>query len=271
MTSTHQHPAPNILIVDDTPANVLLLARMLTERGYRTRSAPGGVLALEAARAETPDLILLDVAMPEMDGYQVCECLKADPVLKDIPVIFISALHETLNKVKAFRVGGVDYVTKPFHFEELHARVQTHLRLRRLEQLRDDLTQMVVHDLRNPLTVICGFLDILEFHDARKLSASTRTLVTVARRSAEDLLNMIGSILDVSKIGAGEMKLQREPCDLPALIRTVLDSSQPLPDSRSLTLDATESSLIITADIGLIRRVFQNLAEQCHQVHTERR
>jgi len=259
MTATLEHPAQNILIVDDTPANVLLLASMLTERGYRTRSALSGMLALEAARAEVPDLILLDIAMPEMDGYQVCKRFKADAMLKNIPVIFISALHETINKVRAFRAGGVDYVTKPFQFEEVYARVQTHLRLRRLEQLRDDLTQMVVHDLRNPLTVICGFLDILEFHDGRKLSASTRTLVTVARRSAEDLLNMIGSILDVSKIGAGEMKLQREPCDLAALIRTVLASSQPLPDNRTLTLDGTASSLIITADIGLIRRVFQNL------------
>jgi signal transduction histidine kinase len=150
-------------------------------------------------------------------------------------------------------------VTKPFQFEEVYARVQTHLQLRRLEKLRDDLTHMVVHDLRHPLTVICGFLDILEFHEAQKLSPSTRELVTVARRSAEDLLNMIGSILDVSKIGAGEMKLQREPCDLDALIRAVLAATQPLPDNRTVTFDATESSLTITADVGLIRRVLQNL------------
>ena len=118
---------------------------------------------------------------------------------------------------------------------------------------------MVVHDLRHPLTVICGFLDVLEFHEAQKLSASTQTLVTVARRSAEDLLNMIGSILDVSKMGAGEMKLQREPCDLDALIRAVLATTQPLPDNRTVTFDAPESSLTVTADVGLIRRVLQNL------------
>ena len=250
---------PGILIVDDTPANVLLLVRMLTERGYKPRTALSGKLALQAARTEAPDLILLDIAMPEMNGYEVCAQLKADAALKEIPVIFISALNETIDKVKAFRVGGVDYVTKPFQFEEVYARVQTHLQLRRLEKLRDDLTHMVVHDLRHPLTVICGFLDILEFHEAQKLSASTRELVTVARRSAEDLLNMIGSILDVSKIGAGEMKLQREPCDLDALIRAVLATTQPLPDNRTVTFDAPESSLTITADVGLIRRVLQNL------------
>src|ERR1017187_957363 len=254
------HPVtPGILIVDDTPANVLLLVRMLTERGYKARTALSGKLALQAARTEAPDLILLDITMPEMNGYEVCAQLKADAALKEIPVIFISALNETIDKVKAFRVGGVDYVTKPFQFEEVHARVQTHLQLRRLEKLRDDLTHMVVHDLRNPLTVICGFLDILEFHEAQKLSASTQTLVTVARRSAEDLLNMIGSILDVSKIGAGEMKLQCEPCDLDVLIRAVLAATQPLPDNRTVTLDAPEPSLTITADVGLIRRVLQNL------------
>lgn len=259
MTATKQQQAPNILIVDDTPGDLLLLVRMLIARDYKPRTVVSGRAALQAARAEPPDLILLDVLMPEMNGYEVCEQLKADAALKDIPIIFISALNGTIDKVKAFHVGGVDYVTKPFQFEEVYARVQTQLQLRRLEKLRDDLTHMVVHDLRQPLTVICGFLDILEFHETQNLSASTQTLVTVARRSAEDLLNMIGSILDVSKMGAGEMKLQREPCDLEALIRALLATTQPLPGNRTVTLDAPESSLTVTADVGLIRRVLQNL------------
>ena len=259
MTATQEQQAPNILIVDDTPANLLLLVRMLTQRGYKPRTVLSGKLALEAARAEPPDLILLDIAMPEMNGYEVCEQLKADEALKEIPVIFISALHETLDKVKAFRVGGVDYVTKPFQFEEVFARVQTHLQLRRLERLRDDLTHMLIHDLRNPLAVICCFLDFLEFHEAQTLSANAQELVTVARRSAEDLLNMIASLLDVSKIGAGEMKLQREPCDLLTLLRAVVAATQPLPDNRTVTLDAPESPFTLTLDAGLIRRVLQNL------------
>jgi two-component system, sensor histidine kinase and response regulator len=261
-----QEQAPTILIVDDSPANVLLLVRMLTERGYTARTALSGTLALQAVRTELPDLILLDITMPEMTGYEVCERLKADTALKDIPVIFISALNETIDKVKAFHVGGADYVTKPFQLEEVYARIQTHLQLRRLERLRDDLTHMVVHDLRNPLAVIWNFLDILEFHEVQKLSASTQTLVTVARRSVEDLLNMIGSILDVSKMGAGEMKLQREPCDLDALTRAVLATTQPLPGNRTVTLDAPESSLTVPADVGLIRRVLQNLLSNALKV-----
>ena len=123
----------SILVVDDTPANLQVLTGMLKERGYKVRPVPGGKLALAAARRDPPDLILLDINMPEMNGYEACEQLKADEKLKGVPVIFISALTEPLDKVKAFATGGVDYLTKPFQMEELHARVETHLKLRRLQ------------------------------------------------------------------------------------------------------------------------------------------
>src|SRR5438309_3634472 len=123
----------SILVVDDTAANLQVLAGMLKDRGYKVRPVPSGKLALLAARKDPPDLILLDINMPEMNGYEVCEHLKADDKLEGIPVIFISALTEPLDKVKAFAIGGVDYLTKPFQMEELHARVETHLKLRRLQ------------------------------------------------------------------------------------------------------------------------------------------
>ncbi len=123
----------NILVVDDTPANLQVLAGMLKDRGYKVRPVPSGALALLAAGRDPPDLILLDINMPEMNGYEVCEHLKGDDSLKAIPIIFISALTEQLDKVKAFAIGGVDYITKPFQMEELHARVETHLKLRRLQ------------------------------------------------------------------------------------------------------------------------------------------
>jgi len=259
MNATKQEATATILVVDDTPANLLLLERTLTGRGYKVKPVPCGKLALQAARAEPPDLILLDIAMPEMNGYEVCKQLKAEAALKNIPVIFISALDQTIDKVKAFGVGGVDYVTKPFQLEEVHARVRTHLQLHRLEKLRDDLTHMIVHDLRNPLTIIFGFLDSLEFDEAQKLSTSNQTLVTLARRSAEDLLNMISSILDVSKMGAGEMKVRGELCDVDALLRTVLATNEPFPGKRTVTLDPWEPPHTVMADVGLIRRVLQNL------------
>ena len=116
-----------ILVVDDTPADMRLLSGMLTDQGFSVRAVPSGHLALQAAAKDPPELILLDIKMPEMDGYEVCERLKADGNLKNIPVLFISVLDETVDKVRGFGVGGADYITKPFEFEEVLARVNTQL------------------------------------------------------------------------------------------------------------------------------------------------
>ncbi|MEQ1903633.1 MAG: SpoIIE family protein phosphatase [Pirellulaceae bacterium] len=142
-------PAASIMVVDDTPANLQVLAGMLKDRGYKVRPVPSGKLALAAARRDPPDLILLDINMPEMNGYEVCDQLKSDDTLKGIPVIFISALTEQLDKVKAFAIGGVDYITKPFQMEELHARVETHLRLHGLQiKLEEANARMAKVNLR---------------------------------------------------------------------------------------------------------------------------
>ena len=129
-----EQPKANILIVDDAIANLRLLIGILTDSGYRIKPASSGKHALSTAQTEPPDLILLDIKMPKMDGYEVCEHLKADERTRDIPVIFISALNEVLDKVKAFSVGGVDYITKPFQIEEVLARLETHLTLRDLQK-----------------------------------------------------------------------------------------------------------------------------------------
>ena len=123
-----------ILIVDDTPANLQLLTAMFIEQGYQIFSAISGKVALNVVQKRLPDLILLDINMPGMNGYEVCEQLKADEKTRHIPVIFVSALSETFDKVKAFMVGGVDYVTKPFQAEEVLARVKTHLQVHQLQQ-----------------------------------------------------------------------------------------------------------------------------------------
>ena len=133
----------DIMVVDDTPANLRLLSKILQERDYQVRPVPEGSLALAAAKAKPPDLILLDIRMPEMNGFQVCEELKSEASTKDIPIIFISALDAIQDKVKAFTIGGVDYITKPFHVEEVLARVENHLAIRRLQtQLETANTKM---------------------------------------------------------------------------------------------------------------------------------
>ncbi len=131
---------PNILVVDDTPANLQLMTQMLTQQGYRVRLAPSGPLALQSINSNPPDLILLDINMPEMSGYEVCRHIKTHEQWRSIPIIFISALGEVTEKIKAFRAGGLDYITKPFQFEEVEARVATHLSL---SQYQNRLEKMV--------------------------------------------------------------------------------------------------------------------------------
>ncbi len=134
MPDNKAQPAEEILIVDDKPANLRLLSQMLADRGYIVRAVKSGTRALESIRATPPNLILLDIKMPGMDGYEVCRQLKELPETRSIPVIFISALNEIQNKVQGFNVGGVDYITKPFQYEEVIARVETHLALRRFQK-----------------------------------------------------------------------------------------------------------------------------------------
>jgi two-component system NtrC family sensor kinase len=133
-SQSDNHEEQSVVIVDDSPDNLRLLVGILSERGYKVRPAPSGVRALATVRRDPPELILLDIMMPDIDGYEVCRQLKADKQTQDIPVIFLSALDEVFNKVKAFKVGGVDYITKPFQVEEVLARVNTHLCLHSLQR-----------------------------------------------------------------------------------------------------------------------------------------
>jgi len=173
MDTTSDVVQESILIVDDTPANLQVLAEMLKNRGYKARPVPSGKLAIQASQSDPPDLILLDITMPDMDGFQVCQRLKEDKKLKDIPVIFVSALNETLDKVKAFSVGGVDYITKPFQFEEVQARVDTHLKLRRLQtelemynQNLQELVQSKVKEISDlQLSMIFAMAKLAESRD----------------------------------------------------------------------------------------------------------
>jgi response regulator RpfG family c-di-GMP phosphodiesterase len=133
------------MVVDDNPENLKLLEDMLRQKGYDVRSFPRGRMALTSAAQHPPDLILLDVNMPEMNGYEVCEGIKGLEDTPGIPVLFISALNETEDKVKGFRAGGVDYIAKPFQFEEVHARVETHLKLRRAQQAEQELLELTLN------------------------------------------------------------------------------------------------------------------------------
>jgi len=275
------HPQrPDVLIVDDTTANLQLLTEMLRKCEYRVRPVPSGRLALQAILNQKPDLILLDIDMPEMNGYEVCAYLKAEETLKDIPVLFISALNDTTDKVKAFAVGGVDYITKPFRFEEVEARVQTHLKLRRfqleletqnrqlqetydqlkkLENLQENLTHMIIHDMRSPLQGIMGYMEVLEDEAGQKLSVDELGMLIAARSSGRILLGMVNSLLDVSRLEHGKMPLSVTNTDLDALIQNALDSLGSLTKRVSISYQKLPTPAMVNCDANLIMRVIANL------------
>ena len=267
---TANSPA-SILVVDDTPANLQLLSGMLKERGYRVRPAPSGELALRGAQAVPPDLILLDVTMPGMDGYEVCARLKAEERLCDIPVLFISALTEPMDKVRAFQAGGVDYVTKPFNIEEVDARVRTHLELRRqkrelaanlvrlreLERLRDSLTHMIAHDMKSPLLVIGMAFEFLA-PLIKKSDEGTVSVVRDAQVGLAMVLEMIAQMLDVSRMEAGALKLKSARGDMAETVRQAVEAQRVLAGRRRVTVFVA-GAMVAEFDHELVRRVVGNL------------
>jgi two-component system sensor histidine kinase/response regulator len=228
----------NILVIDDIPENLQLLTGMLSAQGCKVRAFAEGTFALESARADPPDLILLDVRMPGMDGYTLCTHLKADPQTREVPVIFISAYGDIADKVNGFRVGGVDYITKPFQAEEVLARVQTHIGLRvmhrelqqeiqrrrqaeeelhilnqqlreanrRLEETnasKDTFFSILAHDLRNPFTVLLGLTEVLneelEHYSKEKLKAALQRL----HSSSKNVYALLTNLLEWSRLERG--------------------------------------------------------------------
>jgi two-component system sensor histidine kinase/response regulator len=272
MNGAETKPSGGVLIVDDTPVNLQLLAGLLRERGFRPRPVPSGKLALQAAAAEPPDLVLLDINMPEMDGYAVCEQFKRDERLKDIPIIFISALTDPLDKVRAFHAGGVDYVTKPFDAEEVGARVRTHLTLRRLQLdlqerytdlqelqlLRDGLVHMIVHDLRSPLSSVMGFLDLLRT-DTTATEDERRHFVEVAHTASAQMVELISSMLDINRLEAGEMPVERQVVDLCEVAADAVRGLSGLAIGRTLSQAAPHGPVPANCDPALIQRVVSNL------------
>ena len=268
----------DILIVDDTPANLQVLSNVLKEHGHKVRAVPNGLLALRAVESRQPDLILLDINMPEMDGYEVCRRLKADPATAAIPIIFISALNETLDKVKAFELGAADYITKPFQFEEVQARVSVQLKLLRLqrelvgknarletalqreldlEAQRENLVHMMVHDMRSPLSGMLGYLSLLEMF-ASGWPPKHQAYLQRCQESTDALIKMISMILDIHKMESGEMPLKRSEAELGEV------AAQAIKSLGGLTLDhpveiKAEGPIRFDLDADLIQRVFENL------------
>lgn len=260
----------NLLIIDDTLESLQLLANTLSEQGYKVRGAAKAQMAIRTARLSPPDLILLDIKMPEMDGYEVCERLKLTKETCDIPIIFISALDEVMDKVRAFSVGGVDYITKPFQIEEVLARIEHQLTIKRLskelkeknEQLQKEIQERrnaeaqadaanqakseflanISHELRTPLNAILGFAQVLNREP--QISNEQREYLEIINRNGEHLLELINDILDLSKIEAGLASLNERSFDLYRLLDNLEELFQIQAEQKDL-----EIVFVVEADV----------------------
>ena len=265
-----------ILVVDDTPANLELLTALLMKTGYDVRAALNGRMALMSIQAAPPDLILLDINMPELNGYEVCERLKANPATAEIPVIFISAMGEVIDKVTAFQVGGVDYITKPFQVEEVVARINTHLTLyqqkreiellrekerahfMQMSRLKDEFVNTVSHDLKNPIGIIVGYADLIE--DGAECDELGKEFARKIKNGAMRMNQMVVDLLDLARIEAG-MELQPEPTHLARFLQGCAENFE-LPAQKkqqTLLLDLATGDTMLHLDQSRMAQVINNL------------
>lgn len=235
-----------VLVVDDTPTNVQVLVECLSTAGYRALVAEDGESALDQLQHTLPDIILLDVMMPGIDGFETCRRLKARPEVADIPVIFMTAVTEISNKIRGFEVGAVDYITKPYHHGEVLSRVATQLTLRRqhlelqamLEQ-RAKFMRIAAHDLRNPLTAVVAWTDLaLEDARAAGLTSMENMLVRI-KASANRTSHIIEDFLNLQVLRAGGSEYRQEPFDLAEVVMQVVDQHRYAAEQKKIGLEYT--------------------------------
>jgi signal transduction histidine kinase len=277
--------APLILVADDVPANVELLFDQLHVLGFRAVAASDGPTALAGCFEHRPDLCILDVSMPAGDlgvddrstGFEVCRRIKRDPRTKSIPVIFVTALNDTTDRVKAIEAGGDDFLTKPHNRLVLGARVRSLLKLksatdsledalrklREVEKMRDDLMKMIVHDLKTPLTAVLASIEMLMDGDLGEMSEEQRKMLGDAEGKAEDLLALIGDLLEVSRIEEATMSLDLQPIAPAALLNEIVHewTVRFQQEGATAMVDVSDDAPVFEADKALLKRVLGNLVQ----------
>lgn len=264
-----------ILIVDDVMSNVLLLKVLLTNEKFAIATASNGRQALEQVEKENPDLVLLDVMMPDMSGFEVAQHLKSNPNTADIPIIFLTALNSTADIVKGFQVGANDFISKPFNKEELIIRV-THqislvaakrLILSKTEELqrtiagRDKLCSVIAHDLRSPMGSIKMVLNMLILNlPSEKIGAEMYELLTMANQTTEDVFSLLDNLLKWTKSQIGKLNVVYQDVDLVEVTDGVIEIFSMVASLKKIRIrEMKPEKMMVNADIDMLKTVVRNL------------
>ncbi|MDJ0509497.1 MAG: response regulator [Crocosphaera sp.] len=270
MNKLNEHRG-DILIVDDVPENLQLLFTMLTEQEYEVRRVLNGKQALNAVRVEPPDLILLDIKMPELDGYEVCRQLKADEKTQDIPVIFLSALNDTFDKVKAFEVGGVDYISKPFQLQEVIIRVENQLNLlrmqRELKTKNEELEAFgyrVSHDLRNHLTIINSITYLLNQKYGKTLNEVAQNYIESLEEESERMGEIIEDLWRLSESKSNYLDMVLDSFNLSSMVEKIVNKFKIKSGNKQKEF-IIEPDIYVTGDQRLIKIALENLLDNANK------
>jgi signal transduction histidine kinase len=263
-----------VLIVDDNPENIKVVGSHLRKKNIEISIATSGEKALLITKSRLPDLILLDIMMPKMDGFEVCKKLKKDSLTNDIPIIFLTAKIETRDIVKAFNCGVVDYITKPFKASELLARVNTHLKLkhyrdqieennRQLENLnieKNELLSLTAHDLKNPIYSISMLAKVIK-DDKRLLREEIEEFSNDIIITTERMLEMINQLLDINRIEQGEVKITIEKININDLLQTTIGSYKDRANAKNIEISFEQQAKnpYALTDRNAAAQIFDNL------------
>jgi two-component system sensor histidine kinase/response regulator len=292
MGEPKNHDAPVVLVVDDTAANLGLVVDTLEAEGLRAAVARDGHEALRRAELVKPDLILLDVMMPGLDGFQTCRALKDNPVTRDIPVIFMTSLTQTEDKIMGFRVGAMDFVTKPLQMEEVAVRVQTHLKLRALQRLQQEqnarleeeiktriqaqdalievlngvrnVSNAIAHDLRTPLTELRSRLEVLLLGLRKKGDEDTLGQLEGAMADVDRVIGIFNALLRLAEIDAGVRRSGFVESDVVTILSDAVEFYQPVAELRGISLSlllCSESEVLAVVDPLLLAQAIGNLID----------
>jgi len=275
MDTDNQKLIPTVLVVDDNPKNVQIIALLLRDLKYKIIIAVNGKSTIDLVERARPDLILMDVMMPGMDGFEACQIIKTKPENENIPVIFLTALSEKVNIVKGFEAGGVDYITKPFNKEELVSRIKTHLELKfardemqkmtnhlvELNSIKDKLFSVIGHDLRSPLGSIKMTLDFLKSDSGQQYKIEDfRNSVNLLAQTTDEVFGLLENLLGWAKSQSGNLSVVPENVQVSELVNSVYLLHKGNFNHKSITFENNvDKESVVYTDMNMLKAILRNL------------